>query len=261
MLPYFTLFGKEIPYYGVLYFAGMFAAVLAMLPIYSKRDIKRYDLVYAAVYVGIGATVGAKLLFLIVSVRQIIELNLSFVDVIKGGFVFYGGLIGGLAGLLIYAKQFHMKVIDYFDVFAVVVPLGHAFGRVGCFISGCCYGIHYDGFLSYTYEHSLGDTPLGEPLLPIQLIEAAMLLILFVVLFVLFKRYPDKKGLTSLTYFCTYPVIRFILEFFRGDIVRGSFAGLSTSQWISIILLCAAVITYMLYKNRNKQQDVKVSEI
>ncbi len=233
-----------IPVYGVCYFAGMFAALLAALPLYKKRSMNRYDLVYSGIYAAIGGAAGAKILFILVSLKQIIELDIGFAAVLKGGFVFYGGLFGGMLGLLIYAKQFHLKFIDFFDIYAVVLPLGHAFGRVGCFFSGCCFGMHYDGFLSYTYTEAFTtDTPIGVPLLPIQLIEASLLVLLFAALYVLFLRRPGIKGLTTCTYLISYSVIRFTLEFMRGDKLRGLYAGLSTSQWISAAIFIVTVFS------------------
>lgn len=242
MRPYFIVFDYLIPFYGVLFFLGMGAAAGLAVLLCKKRQIERYHMVGAAVYAGIGGVLGAKLLFLLVSIRQIIELRPSLEALIKGGYVFYGGVIGGALGLMIYAKQFKLSTVDFFDMGALVVPFGHAFGRVGCFFSGCCYGIEHDGFLSYTYEYAMGqDTPLGVPLLPVQLIEAFGLLCIFAVILLLYRAKPMQRGRELLAYLTLYPILRFTLEFFRGDKVRGGFLGISTSQWISLALLLTAV--------------------
>ncbi len=164
--------------------------------------------------------------------------------------MFYGGLIGGILGLFIYARQFNMSFIALCDIYAVVVPLGHAFGRVGCFFAGCCYGIPHDGAFSITYRHTDGNTPLGVPLLPVQLIEAACLIILFAVLLAIHFRCHSGGAVTT-TYFIGYSVIRFSLEFLRGDVQRGFLLNLSTSQWISILIF----ITATAYIIKNKRQS------
>ncbi|MBO5005924.1 MAG: prolipoprotein diacylglyceryl transferase [Clostridia bacterium] len=231
-----NIFGKEIPLYGLLFFAGIILASCAALPLAKKRGFDLYDIAASAAYAMIGAIVGAKLLFIVVSIKEIIELELSLLAIIKGGFVFYGGLIGGAIGILIYIKQYQLDP-SVFDIYAAVLPLGHALGRVGCFFAGCCYGIPHDGFASVVYTSTMGLTPLNEPLLAIQLIEAACLLLLFAVqilVFCLSKR--DAKGLQTSLYLCIYPVMRFVLEFFRGDRERGILLGLSTAQWVSIAI-------------------------
>lgn len=254
MYPFITLFGREIPIYGILYFAGIFASALCALPLCKKRSMERYDLVYAGVYAVLGGTIGAKGLFLIVSARQILEQHLGLEAIMKGGFVFYGGLIGGAIGLYIYARQFRLPAADFFDLFATVLPLGHAIGRVGCFISGCCYGMPYEGFISHTYHYSLGGAPVGIPLFPIQLLEALLLLLLFAALLTLYLRSPNTPGAESFVYLIAYPIIRFGLEFLRGDSVRGVFLGLSTSQWISLVLLLATVCFGFKAQRKKRKQ-------
>ena len=217
----------------------------------KRKKVEMFDFVCCVVYMMIGAMVGAKLLFVLVSIREIIQLKLSIIEVIKGGFVFYGGLLGGALGVWIYAKQFCAPVRGYADIFATVLPLGHAFGRVGCFFAGCCYGMEYDGCGAVIYETSSNFfTPLGVPLLPIQLIEAACLAILFVVLIIIFLKAKPKKGKIAVLYLFSYALLRFVLEFFRGDKERGVFL-FSTSQYISIAI--ALIAGALLWRKQDKK--------
>ena len=258
-----TLFGKELPVYGLCYFGGIFLSACVALLLCKKRGFTdRWEIVYSAVYTVVGGLVGAKLLYILVSLRQIIEQHIPFVALIKGGFVFYGGVIGGMLGLFIYCKQFKYSFWDYADLFAVVLPLGHALGRVGCFAAGCCYGVEYHGPLSYTYTgiHSNDTTPIGVPLLPVQLIESALLVLLFVFLLIVFLRHPRSHQLLAALYVLSYSVIRFTLEFFRGDVVRGLFLGLSTSQWISLAAALITVIWILLRHKRVKAQPESPAE-
>jgi len=260
MLPYIEVFGKQIPLYGLLFYIGIAAAATVAALICKRKKIERFDLLCSACYTMIGAIVGAKLLFIAVTIDEIIEYNIPIQDVIKGGFVFYGGLLGGILGLFIYCKQFKEKFAQYAELFATVLPLGHAFGRVGCFFAGCCYGMPYDGPFSHTYHVVQGGTtPLGVPLLPIQLIEATILLIVFAVMMVLYFRSKDRYGMAPLIYLAIYSVVRFVLEFFRGDAVRGLYFGLSTSQWVSIGLLVAA-IGYFIFCKKTGRPLTRVAE-
>ncbi len=253
----FTVFSIEIPLYGLLYWLGILISGIVASFIAKKRSVSVFDIVSCGTYTMIGAGIGAKLLFIAVSWKQIIQYNISFIGILKGGFVFYGGLIGGILGIIIYSLQFKMNIFDFFDIFAVVLPLGHSFGRIGCFFAGCCYGIQYDGLFSHTYTISAGTTPLGVPLLPIQLIEAFLLLILFTTLLFIFLRNPYKKLLSVKIYAFSYAIIRFVLEFFRGDKERGGFLYLSTSQWISIILV-AVVIAQIFLSIKKGNRNVQI---
>ena len=155
--------------------------------------------------------------------------------------------------ILIFTRMYKMPTIDYFDTAASVVPLGHAFGRVGCFFAGCCYGMPYSGKFSVVYTTTAGMTPLNTPLFPIQLVESILLLITFGVLYTVTLKYPNKRGLPTILYISIYSVIRFVLEFFRGDKERGGIGFFSTSQIVSLLLLagCISILVYVK-KIRNK---------
>ena len=204
-----NIFGKEVPLYGICFFIGIFFAAVVGFLLIKKRNIDAFDFLCVAVYIMIGAIVGAKLLFLLVSIDTIIEYNLSLVEVIKGGFVFYGGLLGGILALFIYGKQFKTKMGDYVDICATVLPLGHAFGGVGCHFGGCCYGMPYDGIGHIIYHPdnvSSPLTPVNTPLLPIQLIETFCLLCLFVIMLVVFLKFKKKTWLCTMVYILAKPL-------------------------------------------------------
>jgi len=253
----FTLLGREIPFYGVFFWLGIIVAAVAAIFVCKRKGLSLFDLTCSAVYALIAAIIGAKLLYIMVSWKSIIEFadeyGLSFAEllplIIKGGFVFYGGLVGGILGLIIYAKQFKTELSLLLNIYSAVVPLGHAFGRVGCFFGGCCYGTPYNGPFSHIYEVPTGAAPVGVPLFPIQLVEAFLLLLLFAVQLVLLLKVSARNALVY-NYAFSYSVIRFVLEFFRGDAERGALLFLSTSQWISIAICIASLL--MMYKQYHK---------
>lgn len=257
--PYFTVFGRVIPMYGLMMYIGIGVAAGVAFLIRRRNKIEAFDLTCSAIYTLIGAMVGAKVLFLIVSWKQVIELGLGLMEIIQGGFVFYGGLIGGILGLFIYCKRYRLSFGQFADLYATVLPLGHAFGRVGCFIAGCCYGMEYHGSFSYTYESVMGgNTPLGVPLFPVQLIEASLLVLLFGVQLLLYFRKSRRCWDQVIYYAMAYALIRFTLEFFRGDAERGSAWLFSTSQWISLLLFAGAVALVIF---RSKKRIADTSEI
>lgn len=255
-----SIFGREIPLYGICFVLGIAISACVGVWLIKKKKIERFDLAASAVYTMIGAMVGAKLLFVLVSIEQIIKYNLSFLDVMRGGFVFYGGLIGGILGLFIYTKQFKLKFLDFLDIYATILPLGHSLGRVGCYFSGCCYGMEVSSgsFMSVVYEKPNNAlTPVGVPLLAIQLIEAILLIFLFALMLILFLKVEKLNGKLAFVYAIAYAITRFILEYFRGDKERGGLLGISTSQWISILIALVSIsiiITLVLIKRKKEQK-------
>lgn len=253
MLPFVNIFGKQVPTYGLCFVIGIFLAVsVAWLLARKKENIESYDVIYAAVFAAVGAIGGAKLLFVIVNLGHIIAGRITLLQAFQGGFVFYGGLIGGIVGLLFYVKKFKLDAWTFFDLFATVLPLGHSIGRVGCFLGGCCYGMKYDGPLHVIYPESIGNTPVGVPLFPVQLVEAALLVLLFVVLVIIYKKNP-KPATQVLTYGFVYSLMRFVLEFLRGDKERGFLLGMSTSQLISL-LFAFALIAILIIRNKKSKE-------
>ncbi len=254
MLPYIEVFGKLIPMYGVCFVLGMGLAVLTARILAKKyKEVPLIDVVCSAVYAGIGAIIGAKFLFILVNIGLILDGTISLLQAFQGGFVFYGGLIGGIIGLFIYVKLYKLNAMKFFELYATIVPLGHSIGRVGCFLGGCCYGIEYDGPLSVIYDVNIGNTPVGIPLFPVQLLEAALLLCLFfVVLFLYIKK--RHLGIQVLTYGFAYCLLRFSLEFLRGDKERGGLLGMSTSQFISLVFAIVLVVIIVLRVKKAKKQ-------
>jgi len=161
----------------------------------------------------------------------------AWMGVLSGGGVFYGGLIGAFAAMLLYIRKYRLDFWDAADLLIPSVPLFHAFGRLGCFCAGCCYGL--EAAWGVAFAHALS-APNGVPLVPVQLFEAGFNLLVMAALLAL---RPERRrpGILLPLYLMAYAVGRFALEFFRGDASRGVFL-LSTSQWISLAILPAAAM-------------------
>jgi phosphatidylglycerol:prolipoprotein diacylglycerol transferase len=149
--------------------------------------------------------------------------------------VFYGGLIGAFLGFYVYSKQFKINFITLLDLMAPSIPLIHGFGRIGCFTAGCCYGIEYDGLFHVIFQRS-NAAPNGVALLPVQLISSGINFLGCIALLI-YARKERESGRVIGVYLIFYSMVRFIIEFFRGDVARGILFGVSTSQWISLILI------------------------
>jgi len=148
--------------------------------------------------------------------------------------VFYGGLIGALVGFFVMIKFFGLKSEEYMPYMIPCIPLVHGFGRIGCHLVGCCYGKPASSHFAVTYKDSLY-APNGVGLIPVQIMEAVFVFILFIALLVM--GFKDRlKGFILPTYLVLYSLFRFVIEFQRGDELRGIWGPFSTSQWISIVV-------------------------
>lgn len=261
MLPYISILGKTYATYGVLAFAGIAIALCVGIFYFSKfYDIKKEDLFYASLFALIGIGIGAKLLYIITIIPSVIR-NFNAIDfktlismLMQGGFVFYGGLIGGILGLLVYSKVFKISFKKLCLILIPVVPLFHSIGRIGCLCAGCCYGMEYHGFGSITF-YNTDFAPTGIPLFPMQIVESICNLLIFIVILLTYKKFKGTLKTISL-YAILYSIVRFILEFYRGDIARGILLGLSTSQWISIALFIVGVILWIFSCKKNEKMQV-----
>ena len=257
MLPYISILGKPVPTYGLLAFIGIAVAIWFGVFYFSKfYDIKKEDIFYASMFALIGAGIGAKLLYIITILPDLI-INFNVLDwktliprLLQGGFVFYGGLIGGVIGLYIYSKSFKISFKELCMILIPVVPIFHSIGRIGCLLAGCCHGREYNGFGSITF-YNTNLAPTGIPLFPMQIVESICNFIIFIIILITYKRYKGTYK-TIAVYCILYSMVRFILEFFRGDAIRGIIV-LSTSQWISIAVFIIG-ITLFIYDNKKTKE-------
>ena len=264
MLPTFNIFGYEIASYGFLIFLGIIIGSVVAVQYFSKfYTIKKEDIVYAILYGIIGLGIGAKLLYILTNIPFLIEnyetLDLwdTLLQMFKGGFVFYGGLIGGIIGIFIYSKQFKISFKNLLLILVPVIPLVHSIGRIGCLCAGCCYGMEYHGFGAIIF-HNSNLAPNGIPLFPMQIVEAFCLFIIFIILLVTYKRFLGTYKTVGL-YCILYSIVRFTLEFFRGDLIRGIYFSLSTSQWISIVIFIIGIAIF-IYEHKKTKDNVKKKE-
>lgn len=244
MLPYITFFGRVIPMYGLMGVGGVALGLIVSVLCCRRLELDRSDCAYLYVYGAVGALVGAKVLYLLTVLPQLLaELPLLWEDpgrflatYVTGGLVFYGGLLGAVAGAALAGRCFAVRLRNYLPVFVPVFPLIHALGRVGCFCAGCCYGREASWGIAFSNSPF---APNGVPLIPVQLMEAAAEVLIALVLLRYAAARPSPWRLLG-AYGILYAPVRFVLEFLRGDEVRGLLWGLSTSQWLSLAVAAAS---------------------
>ncbi|MBE7037251.1 MAG: prolipoprotein diacylglyceryl transferase [Ruminococcaceae bacterium] len=251
MCTFFNIFGLKISSYGVCMLIGLYLTCFLAITRAGKRGVSKVDMlgVLASIF-GI-VIFGAGFLYVLVTYTPaqiwdyIKRLDFSFAD----GLVFYGGLISGILGTPFFCKLFKVNFCDLEASVVPYIPLGHAVGRVGCLLAGCCYGREYDGpFAVHNYLLSMDKT-----YFPVQGLESLFLLGIMCVL--LFYAQKERKNFNIMAlYLILYAIARFLLELFRGDAVRGAFWGLSTSQWISIGMFTVGGLI-QLYNRRKTVEE------
>ncbi len=263
MFPYFEIFGRTVGMYGVCAVVGLLVCGFLCSALGRRYGLYPEDIVMVFVLAGGGILIGGHLLYGFLQLDSIIS-NLKSLEEITfssvmsciasgfGGSVFYGGFLGSLATVAIYGKYKGKKTLCL-DLLAVSTPLFHFFGRIGCFLGGCCYGIESQfGFIAHNNPYVTEIN--GVSRFPVQLLEAVLNLLLFFLIFCLFKK-GNQKGRLIPIYIIIYSVMRFCLEFLRGDIARGSFLFFSTSQWISLVLLPISVTVYIVKSKRKHNKS------
>lgn len=234
-----------LPSYAVLAAIGGFAA---MLLIYFRID--KYNLPFGdfvkmfLVCIGFGF-IGSRIVYIVSRIPWLFSnfsLQHLLSTIIGGGLVFYGGLLGVLFGIFVYCRKKGIERGNIYNLIAPAIPLFHVFGRIGCFLSGCCYGLELK-----TPINLFGVVTFSR--IPTQLIEALFEAILFVLIYTLQRKNKGKDYLKI--YMISYAIFRFFIEFFRGDHVRGYFFGFSTSQLISIGILVFYIISAIRHKRHN----------
>lgn len=253
------IFGNNIPLFDVLLAIGIFSLFFYVIKRFENRD-------------GFSKDETNRLLILI-SISLIIALGSAFIfdavfhtikngELTYGSVTFIGGLVGGIVTFLILYKYFYKyENKNLRRVMSTIIPgvvLAHAFGRIGCFLAGCCFGIPTESVLGVVFPHGDAHSLYDSAVLPTQLFESAFLFALFIVL--------DKVGKIQNyrieTYVIVYGSWRIFIEFFRGD-DRGSFLSLfstqyntfpTPSQFLSLLMILFG--GYLLYNRFNIKKPI-----
>ncbi len=247
----FQILGKEIYSYGILAASGFLCAIFTWLWL-ARRQTRppgfAADLGFWLMTSGI---VGSRLAYVIANWSHYRAAPLEILRIDQGGLIFYGGLLLASATLALFARYHRLPLWHAADFAIPGLAIGHALGRVGCFLNGCCYGRpagdHLCGIV-YPPICEPGNLFAGIPLYPVQLIESACLLVIW---FILLYAYPRRKkdGATFALYLMLYPPCRFFLEYLRGD-ERQSLLNIDVAQGTSLALLLIGILLYVFLPRR-----------
>ena len=257
MLPYIEIAGTTVSVYTLLILTGFGVGflLLALRVRKQKKSLEQALILY--IFAGIGSFLGGRLFAVVQYLPMYFELSaagqITFYEYfMQIGLVFYGGFFGCVLMLLLMCRILHDDFWEMTDLLIPILPLVQAFGRVGCFTAGCCYGIESPFGVMFNASPF---APHDVTLLPVQLFEAAGTLVLFLILY---HRTKNKcaPGRTLGFYMLFYGILRFVLEFFRGDEVRGHALAFSTSQWISIGVIVLGIYLYGWYAKKHAKPAI-----
>ncbi|MBR1827637.1 MAG: prolipoprotein diacylglyceryl transferase [Clostridia bacterium] len=274
MHPVFFQMGGIVGYsYGLMIGIGALLAIFVSEWRAKRRGLDGELVFSAAVWGLLAGLLGAKLTFIISNIKLLFT-NPSYV-LGTDGFTVYGGVVLGIivGGLIVKRKKVDVPV--YLDLVIPQIALAQGFGRIGCFLAGCCYGKPTDRHFGVVFPVE-AIAPSGIPLIPTQLISAAGDFLIFAILLLLSNFATDylkvRKGEEELLdkdavtkklrffqplsmsgmYLILYGIGRFAIEFLRAD-PRRTALGLTSNQYVSIVFVIAGLaLIFYGYKRAQK---------
>ena len=263
---YLNIFGFELHTYGLMVASGFALGIYIAFERTKRLGLNSEITLDTGLVLLVSAMAGGRLLYVLLDVKYYIS-NPGEIIFQRGGFVFYGGVIFSIIIAWVYLKKKGVSFLEYADLFAPSIAIGHSLGRWGCLFQGCCFGKITHSFLGVKFpliikNHFVIGSPAAIhhlnlnlidsnsngslPIHPVQIYESIGELIIFFILIYLSRR-KHFKGLVFSGYIILYGILRFGDESFRGD-DRGSYLfGLSPAQWISALSIFAILSSYFLY--------------
>jgi phosphatidylglycerol:prolipoprotein diacylglycerol transferase len=253
--------------YGFLLAVGVLSAIIMSQILGKKENINREILTNFFFYTFLVGLIGAKFFLFVTEIDFYLKNPAEIKNLLTSAGIFYGGLICGGLFAVWYIRKHKLVFRQISDIMAPAIALAHFFGRVGCFAAGCCWGRGAEGCalaVQFSDTRATTGVPLHIPVYPTQLIEAFLNLLNFIVLFILYKK-RKFTGQVFAVYIFNYSLIRFCVEYFRGDPDRGyvfggmdqPFTSLSVPQLISIIGFFVAIILYRVFKKKAVEESSK----
>jgi len=249
----FEIGGIAVYSYGFMIAIGAIAGV-SYMAIQGKRELGlTFDQANSLfLYIFIAALVGGKVFLLFEDPSYYMA---SPAKLFKGsGFVFYGSFLFAVPTMFWFFKRNKLPTYAMLDIMAVTTCLVHMFGRLGCFMAGCCYGHPTESIFGVIFtDPACHAKPKGVPLHPTQLYEAFFIFGVFLLLLVLRKK-RKFYGQLFLTYLLLYAIGRYAIEFFRGDLERGFIIKdwVSHSQLIALSIFAVVLFVYRRWSKRNQ---------
>lgn len=249
--------GFSIRWFGVMMALGFLAAFVNLNYQAKLFKIDNQFISDMLVWILVGGILGARTAYVIANWHvEYADNPLAVLYIHRGGLIYYGGLIGGVISSWIYVcllKKY--PPLPVADIAGASLPLGQAFGRIGCFMNGCCYGrcthspigvkfpVNSPAWIDQVHGHCIDTTSsCSLSVYPVQLFESIGALIIFGILWFALRK-QKFAGVTASLYLILYGILRFCMEFFRGD-ERQHVGNLTTAQLISVLMICCGFILF-----------------
>lgn len=240
----FVVLGRPIYWYGIFVALGFLAALIHWNTLSRRLNLPSGIGSDLSFLVMIGGILGARAMYVAANWSYFSAHPAEIIRIDQGGLIFYGGFLAAAAGVIAMARVRNIPVWTLGDFTVSALPLGHALGRIGCLLNGCCYGAPCD--LPWAVKTA------GEWRHPVQGYEALFNLILYVLLrFLILNRV--RAGLPVATYLIGYGLWRFAIEFLRGDPRMEAWAGINAAQTLSLALVAAGIVLSFSLRRPSKK--------
>ncbi len=241
----FTLFGRPIYWFGIMAALGFMAGVTHWNRLARREKMPEGIGSDLGLVVILGGILGARGAYILANLPHYIAHPTEILRIDQGGLIFYGGVIVATLAILFFARRRNLPFLRLADFTVSALPLGHAFGRVGCFLNGCCYGapssVPWATYCADAMRH------------PVQLYEVAFNITLYLGLHLLLRR-RHPHGMVAAVYLMAYGTWRFFIEFLRGD-DRLRVPGLDVAQVVSLTLITGGLLLAFLVYRRAPAQE------
>jgi phosphatidylglycerol:prolipoprotein diacylglycerol transferase len=237
--------GFFLPTYGALVAMGFLAGLWIVRRLAARMSLSDEKITNLVIYCALAGLAGAKLFMFLFDWNAFMANPRDFLSLstLQAAGVYQGGFLLALAFAIFYIRRHGLPLFTTLDIFAPGIAIGHAFGRIGCFAAGCCYGTECARPWAVKFTnvdaYKMTGVPLEVPLHPTQLYEASFNLVLAGLLYWLFGRRP-QPGVVFAVYLSLYSIFRFAVEFVRHH-EQALTGGLSNTQWISLATLIAGL--------------------
>lgn len=238
-----SLFGFNVYSYGLMIGIGIIVAVMILNSRAKKRGYDENSIFNMIIITILSGILGGKVLFIITKLGDFINNPMSFITDFGYGFVIYGAILGGMLSIILYSRMKKWNSLEIFDLVVPGLAIAQGFGRIGCFLAGCCYGAETTGALYVIFPENSLAVP-HVHLHPTQIYSSVFDFALGIFL-IIYSRKKKDSGKTFGLYLICYSIGRFFVEFLRDD-VRGSVGILSTSQFISIFILVLGIFVFSI---------------
>lgn len=242
----------QIRAYGAMLVLGFAAATAWCIHEGERLGYAPAVFLDLALFVLIGSVVGARLVYVLLCWQAYSGQVSQMLALWRGGLSFHGGVLGGILAGWVYCWRTKHSFLKLADIVAPGIALGYVFGRIGCFLNGCCYGVPTRLLCGVRFPDAawLDGRPITEPVHPTQLYAAAASLFIFFLL-VLTRRRLRRPGHLLLLYLLLYSVYRFAIEYLRRGVTAAPFTylpQLTVAQVASIVVggacLLAMAVTW-----------------